>query len=134
MYIRLSQAIEERIIITSAGSDKLGQTNNTQTTEFMRGEPQENSLDDFRHHAVAASLQNPTATPSQFFIHTGDHAISRLELEAARNAVQGVSLFLIFSLPTVLALIFALLLVVLLKIIINCHIRYVGYITNAIGI
>ena len=84
--------------------------NTHQTTESMEEKPakQEISLDDFQsHHARAASLQNLTITSSPHFIHTGNESISRLELKAARQAVDSSAMFFLFSLPTVLALVFA---------------------------
>ena len=86
------------------------QANNMQTTEFMGGEtPQEeNSLDDFqRHRAAAASLQNRPATTSSFFIQVGNNKISRLELKSALLTVDSILLSLLFSLPSLVALLFA---------------------------
>ena len=60
---------------------------NMETTEFMEGEPQENSLDGFPHQQTTASKQR-AVTPSSFFIQIGNDLISRLELEAALHAVD----------------------------------------------
>ena len=85
-----------------------------QTTEFMgeelpRESEQEKKRDDFpRHQTATASRQKATAIfPSPFFIRIGDQIISRLELEAARHAVDSVTLFLVFFLPAFVALMFA---------------------------
>ena len=82
------------------------------TTEFMGGElprerEQEVTIDDLRHLATAASLQNSSVILSPHFIRTRDQTISRLELKAARHAVDSASLFFMFSLPTCVALLFA---------------------------
>ena len=75
----------------------------------MGGESQEeNSLYGFLHNAAAVSLQNTTAiAPSPLFIQIGNKKISRLELDAARHAVDAVSLFLVFFLPSLVTLSFA---------------------------
>ena len=88
---------------------KQRQANNTQTAKFMGGESQEeNSLYGFLHNAAAVSLQNTTAiAPSPLFIQIGNQKISRLELDAARHAVDAVSLFLVFFLPSLVTLSFA---------------------------
>ena len=80
-------------------------SNSTQTTEFMGGESyEENSLDD---QPTAGSLQSPAVTSTPFFIYIGNEAISRLELKAARHAVDSVSLFFGFFLPSFVAVMFA---------------------------
>ena len=84
-----------------------------QTTKFMgeeqsREPEQENSFDYFhRHRAAAAALKKSSVTPSPHFIRIGDITVSRLELKAARHAVDSSLLFFVFSLPTCVALLFA---------------------------
>ena len=87
------------------------------TTEFMgeehpREPDQENPRDDFhqfhRHKSAEASQQNSAAVnPSPFFIQIGDEKISRMELKAARHALESVTLLLLFFLPTFIAFMFA---------------------------
>ena len=87
--------------------------NNTQSADFMEGEGEpleENSVDDFGHRVAAASLQNPAViTPSPFFIYIRDEEIwlCRLDLKAARHAVDSVSLLLASFLPTFTTLMFS---------------------------
>ena len=113
VYFKVKYYLDlEKDAATSLSSHKRAQyndfarerlANNTQTAEFIS----ESSLEGFRHHAVAASLQNRPVTPSPFFIIIGNETISRLELKAAHHAVDSVSLFFVFFLPAVTALMFA---------------------------
>ena len=79
--------------------------NTHQTTEFMGEElpeaEQENSLDHFHCHQTATpSRKNTAVTTSPHFIQIGNEVISRLELKAARHALDSVTLLLVFALPT----------------------------------
>ena len=81
-----------------------------QTTEFMgeeqpRESEQENSLDDFHlYQTTAAKLKSPAVTTSPHFIHMGE-LISRLELKAARQALDSVTLLFLFFLPPTVVLV-----------------------------
>ena len=79
--------------------------NNTEATEFMGVETHEERSFNERYHAAAESLQNPAASPH--FIHIGDQNICRLELNAARHALDSVSSFFIFFLPFFTVLMFS---------------------------
>ena len=78
--------------------------NKHQTTEIMgkelpREPKEENSVDEDLRHAAATYLQKPAVTPSPFFIRIGDQSISRLELKAARHALDSVTMLFLFFLP-----------------------------------
>ena len=76
----------------------------TQTTEFVGGESLEDSLIGFHHQQTTASVKELVVTPSPFFVHIGGQEISRVELAAARTALDSVTLFLLFALPSFLTL------------------------------
>ena len=112
-YLNLDKDVDvslstHRIVQHNYNANRQRQAINTQATDFMGRETrEENSLAELRHHAAAESLQNSAVTPSPYFIHIGDQAISRQELKAARHAVDSVSLFLVFFLPSFVALMFS---------------------------
>ena len=78
-------------------------------TQFTDGELQkENSLDDFHDGWTAtASITPQNAITSPYFIQIGNQAISRLELEASRNALNSVTFFLLLALPNFATAMFA---------------------------
>ena len=71
----------------------------TQTTEFVGGEPLEDSLIGFHHQQTTATVQELVVAPSPFFIHIGDQEISQREIEASRNVLDSVTLLLLFASP-----------------------------------
>ena len=109
-FLRLEKDMDASSSANRGTYNQQGRTTQ-KTTEFMgeeqpRESEQEHSLDDSHlHKAATSSLQGPAVTTSPHFIHMGDQVISRLELKAACQALDSVTLLFLFFLPPTVVLV-----------------------------